>query len=101
MDSLDGEKLWDAHITVREGQEVLGGSIICEVQETHAIVHKCMVPPDMEGTIISAVTDGKYTIHDTIAVLQLEDGTEVNLTMVQKWPIRVPRPVHKLSLIHI
>ncbi len=95
VDSLDGEKLWDAHITVREGQEVLGGSIICEVQETHAIVHKCMVPPDMEGTIISAVTDGKYTIHDTIAVLQLEDGTEVNLTMVQKWPIRVPRPVHK------
>lgn len=95
VDSLDGEKLWDAHITVHEGQEVLGGTIICEVQETHAIVHKCMVPPNMEGTIISAVTDGKYTIHDTIAVLQLEDGTEVNLTMVQKWPIRVPRPVHK------
>lgn len=95
VDSLDGEKLWDAHITVHEGQEILGGTIICEVQETHAIVHKCMVPPNMEGTIISAVTDGKYTIHDTIAVLQLEDGTEVNLTMVQKWPIRVPRPVHK------
>ncbi|WP_343246533.1 V-type ATP synthase subunit A [Diplocloster hominis] len=95
VDSLDGEKLWDAHITVHKGQEVLGGSIICEVQETHAIVHKCMVPPNMDGTIISAVTDGKYTIHDTIAVLQLEDGTEVNLTMVQKWPIRVPRPVHK------
>ena len=42
VDSLDGEKLWDAHITVREGQEVLGGSIICEVQETHAIVHTCL-----------------------------------------------------------
>lgn len=95
VDSLDGEKRWDAHITVQPGQEVLGGTIICEVQETPAIVHKCMIPPYMEGTILSVVEDGSYTIHDTLAVLQTEDGNEVNLTMVQKWPIRIPRPIHK------
>lgn len=49
----------------------------------------------MEGYIISAAEDGKYTIQDTLAVLQKADGTEINLTMVQKWPIRRPRPSAK------
>lgn len=95
VDSLDTEKLWDAHIVVKAGQTVYGGTIIAEVPETTAIVHKVMVPPNLEGTILSVMPDGKYTIKDTIAVLQLENGNEVNLTMTQTWPIRVPRPTHK------
>ncbi|MCI8599829.1 MAG: V-type ATP synthase subunit A [Lachnospiraceae bacterium] len=95
VDSLDKEKLWDAHMTVTVGTEVTGGTIICEVPETSAIVHKVMVPPDMEGTIVKVVPDGKYTICDTIAVLQMYDGSERELTMAQKWPIRVPRPTQK------
>lgn len=95
IDSLDTEKLWDAHIVVKAGQTVYGGTIIAEVPETTAIVHKVMVPPNLEGTILSVMPDGKYTIKDTIAVLQLENGNEVNLTMTQTWPIRVPRPTHK------
>ncbi len=95
VDSLDKEKLWDAHMVVKAGDRVRGGTILCEVQETHAIVHKVMVPPDMEGTLVKVVPDGQYTICDTIAVLQLDDGTEKELTMMQKWPIRVPRPTRK------
>lgn len=95
VDSLDTEKLWDAHIVVKAGQTVYGGTIIAEVPETTAIVHKVMIPPNLEGTILSVMPDGKYTIKDTIAVLQLENGNEVNLTMTQTWPIRVPRPTHK------
>lgn len=95
VDSLDTEKLWDAYIVVKAGQTVYGGIIIAEVPETTAIVHKVMVPPNLEGTILSVMPDGKYTIKDTIAVLQLENGNEVNLTMTQTWPIRVPRPTHK------
>lgn len=95
VDALDQEKLWDANMTVKEGARVSGGTILCEVQETSAIVHKVMVPPELEGTIIKVVPDGKYTISDTIAVLQLDDGTERELTMTQKWPIRVPRPSQK------
>ncbi len=95
VDSLDKEKLWDAHMVVKAGDRVRGGTILCEVQETHAIVHKVMVPPDMEGTLIKVMPDGQYTICDTIAVLQLDDGTEKELTMTQKWPIRVPRPTRK------
>ena len=95
VDSLDKEKLWDAHMTVKEGERVRGGTILCEVQETHAVVHKVMVPPNMEGTLIKVMPDGQYTICDTIAVLQLDDGSEQELTMTQKWPIRIPRPTRK------
>lgn len=93
VDSLDKEKLWKVHMTVSEGTYVEGGFIIAEVPETHAITHKIMVPPDMEGTIISVVPDGEYNISQTIATLKLRDGSEKELTMTQKWPIRIPRPV--------
>ena len=94
VDSLDTEKLWDAHITVAVGDQISGGTVIAEVQETHAILHKCMVPPNVEGTVVEVAADGAYTINDTIVVLELADGTRKELSMTQRWPIRVPRPVH-------
>lgn len=95
VDSLDTEKLWDAHMTVKKGEYVSGGTVLAEVRETTAIVHKVMVPPDMEGYLLDVKEDGAYTITDTIAVLQLPNGEEKELTMMQKWPIRVPRPTTK------
>lgn len=94
VDSLDKEKLWEAHLTVEEGDVVHGGTIIAEVPETRAIVHKCMVPPDIEGTVVSVVPDGKYTIQDTLVVVEQANGEKKELSMTQRWPIRVPRPVH-------
>ena len=93
VDELDKEKLWDTHMTVGIGDLVHGGMIIAEVPETRAIVHKCMVPPDVEGKVISIVPDGQYTIKDTLITLELADGTLKELSMTQRWPIRVPRPV--------
>ena len=93
VDELDKEKLWDTHMTVGIGDLVHGGTIIAEVPETRAIVHKCMVPPDVEGKVISVVPDGQYTIKDTLLTLELADGTLKELSMTQRWPIRVPRPV--------
>jgi V/A-type H+-transporting ATPase subunit A len=95
VDSLDTEKLWDVHITVSEGMEVYGGTIIAEVPETESIVHKSMVPPNIHGVVKSVVPDGKYNITQTIAVLTLEDGSEYELKLAQKWPIRIPRPTSK------
>ena len=94
VDSLDREKKWEAHITVKEGDFLRGGDIIAEVPETRAIVHKCMVPPEIEGTVIHVVPDGAYTIDETLITLQLNDGTTKELTMTQRWPIRVARPTH-------
>lgn len=94
VDSLDREKKWEAHITVKEGDFLRGGDIIAEVPETRAIVHKCMVPPEVEGTVVHVVPDGAYTIDETLITLQLNDGTTKELTMTQRWPIRVARPTH-------
>ncbi len=95
VDSLDATKRWKTHIVVKPGQIVDGGTIIAEVPETSAVVHKVMIPPDMEGTILSVVADGEYTIHDTIATLRLDNHNTVPITMTQRWPIRVPRPSHE------
>ena len=95
VESLDTEKLWDVHMTVSEGLEVYGGTIIAEVPETPSIVHKSMVPPKVHGIVKSVVPDGKYNITQTIAVLTLDDGSEYPLKLAQKWPIRVPRPTSK------
>ncbi|MCI8996826.1 MAG: V-type ATP synthase subunit A [Lachnospiraceae bacterium] len=93
--SLDEEKLWKAHITVKPGDMVYGGTVICEVQETAAIVHRCMVPPEVEGTVLQVVPDGSYTIREPLVTVQCMDGSEKKLSMAQKWPIRVPRPTQK------
>lgn len=94
VDSLDTEKLWETHMTVSEGDVVHGGTIIAEVPETRAIVHKCMVPPDVEtAEVVEVVSDGEYTIQDVLVKIKLPDGSIRELTMTQKWPIRVARPV--------
>ena len=95
VDSLDTEKLWDVHMTIQEGMEVYGGTIIAEVQETASIVHKSMVPPDIHGKVKKVFPDGRYTVSQTIAVLQLDNGKEYPLKLAQKWPIRIPRPTSR------
>ena len=95
VDSLDRTRLWDTHITVKPGDVIHGGTIIAEVPETRAIVHKCMAPPDVDGVVTTAAADGQYTIDDVLVTVELTDGGKRELTMTQKWPIRVPRPVHK------
>ena len=95
VDSLDREKLWQTHITVKPGDVLEAGAIIAEVPETRAIVHKVMVPPDLSGEVVKVVPDGSYNIETELVTLRLKDGTERALTMCQRWPIRVPRPVLK------
>ena len=95
MDSLDMEKKWETKLCVKPGDQVYGGTIIAEVQETAAIVHKVMVPPDISGTVETVVPDGSYTIGETLVTVFQPDETVASLSMIQKWPIRVPRPVMK------
>ena len=95
VDSLDKQKKWDVHITVKEGDHIYGGTIIAEVPETSAIVHKSMVPPDVNGVVTKVYPDGKYTIDEPIVVIETDSGEEKVLTLTQKWPIRIPRPTQK------
>ena len=95
MDSLDMEKKWETKLCVKPGDQVYGGTIIAEVQETAAIVHKVMVPPGISGTVETVVPDGSYTIGEALVTVFQPDETVASLSMIQKWPIRVPRPVMK------
>ena len=93
--SLDTEKKWHAHMTVKKGDHLYPGAVIAEVPETRAITHRVMVPPDMEGFVLSVAEDGDYTIGEPLVTLQKKDGSETTLSMTQKWPIRVPRPASR------
>ncbi len=89
--ALDEEKEWEFVPTAKPGDLLSAGDVLGTVQETEVVLHKIMVPPRMEGTLVS-IESGKHTIRDTIAVLKGADGRELKLTMVQKWPVRVGRP---------
>jgi V/A-type H+-transporting ATPase subunit A len=89
--ALDREKKWDFTATVKAGDKVVGGDIIGTVQETNSILHKIMIPPKMSGTIES-IASGSYTVLDKIGVLVDDKGEKHDLTMMQKWPVRVGRP---------
>ena len=72
-DSLDTKKKWHAHMTVKKGDRLYPGAVIAEVPETRAITHKVMVPPDMEGFVLSVAEDGDYTIELLSSTLENGD----------------------------
>ncbi|MCI8514589.1 MAG: V-type ATP synthase subunit A [Lachnospiraceae bacterium] len=92
--ALDHEKKWDFHPTVSVGDAVAAGDIIGTVQETTSILHKIMVPVGLSGTIAS-IQEGSYTVLEAVATLTTESGETKELTMMQKWPVRVGRPYKK------
>ena len=92
--AVDHEKKWEFNAVAKVGDQVIGGDILGTVQETAVVLHKIMVPPTMRGTITS-IQSGSFNVTETIATLKTEDGKEVPLTMLQKWPVRVGRPYMK------
>lgn len=90
--SLDENRKWPVHVTAAVGDEVQGGTVIAEVPETKSITHKSMIPPPISGRVTKVVSDGEYTVTEPILTVEQADGTEVKITLAQKWPIRVPRP---------
>ena len=89
--ALDREKKWEFTPTVEPGAQVISGDVIGTVQETDSILHKIMIPPKMQGKIVS-IQGGSYTVTETVAVLEQPDGSKTELSLMQKWPVRVGRP---------
>ena len=88
--ALDREKKWTFEPTAAVGEEVEEGDIIGVVQETVVIQQKIMIPHGVKGTILS-IKAGDYTVEETVATVQTEDGVK-DITLMQKWPVRVGRP---------
>ena len=92
--AVDHEKKWDFTATAKVGDKVVGGDVLGTVPETSVVLHKIMVPPQLGGTLVK-IESGSFNVTETIAVLKTDDGREVPLTMLQKWPVRLGRPYTK------
>ncbi len=94
FDGIDHKKLWRFIPTVKVGDTITAGMIIGEVQESETIIHKVLVEPTIKKAVVqSVVKEGEYTVEDTLIVAVQDTGEEKKLCMLQKWPIRNPRPV--------
>ena len=92
---LDREKLWSFTPTAAAGDTVTGGDVLGTVPETESVLHKIMVPVGVSGTVEWLAEAGQYNITQPIARIRTADGAVRELTMVQKWPVRVGRPYKK------
>jgi V/A-type H+-transporting ATPase subunit A len=92
--SLKRDVKWSFTPLKQVGDEVEGGDILGTVQETEIVLHKIMVPAGVRGTIRS-ISAGEYTVTDTVAVIDTPNGSSVNVSLMQKWPVRRGRPYQK------
>jgi V/A-type H+-transporting ATPase subunit A len=90
--ALSRNKKWLFTPKAKAGSKVVGGDVLGEVPETPLVTHKVMVPPDVEGFLEEIAPEGEYTIEDVIAKVRMPDGSVRELMMMQRWPVRRPRP---------
>ena len=93
VSALDQEKLWDVTLAVREGDEIRGGAVFATCPETSLITHRALVPPELSGKVTWCAPDGQYNICAPLLKVTDGEGKEHTLTLTQKWPIRIARPV--------
>ncbi len=92
MPGLNRKTKWHFKPTVQNGTKVKRGDIIGEVQETTLVNHKIMIPPGVSGTV-QKITEGEFTVEETIGVCVGDDGNETELKLMQKCPVRISRDV--------
>ena len=93
--SLDRTKLWNFVPVAKAGDKVVPGDVLGTVQETSAILHKIMVPYGVKGEVVSVIPEGEHVVTDVVAVVKDEKGKTHELTMIQRWPVRIARPYAK------
>jgi len=91
VDSIDRENKWEFVPTIKVGEQVQSGDIIGTVRETVLVLHKIMVPNGISGQI-TEIQAGSFTVDETVAKIKTQAGEIKELTMLQKWPVRVQRP---------
>mgnify|MGYP001256320708 FL=1 len=92
--SLDRERKWRFVPAVSSGERVTGGDVLGTVQETSVVAHKILVPPGLRGELLR-IKEGEYTLEEPVALLRGDNGEELPLTLLQKWPVRQGRPYKK------
>ena len=91
--SLKRDIQWEFTPSVQKGDKVTGGDIIGTVPETDIVLHKIMVPNDVEG-VVKEIKSGTFRADETVCIIDTGKG-ERELTLIQKWPVRRGRPYKK------
>jgi len=94
VDPLDLGKRWTFEPRVQPGDIVTAGQVLGEVPETELVRHRVLLPPAVSGTVKSVVARGAYTLREAVVVLETRAG-ERAVTMLQRWPVRQPRPIRQ------
>ena len=89
--ALDRDKTWVFKPVLKEGDVVRGGDVIGIVDETEIMEHRILVPPGLSGTL-KAIYEGDFKVTDTVAIVEDEQQKTHELTMMQRWPVRIGRP---------
>ena len=98
VNMIDRERLWDVTPVAKVGDLVSGGMVLATIQETPLLVHKVMTPPDFEGEITWIIPSGKHHAGSDVAKVKDAFGREVPIPMIQRWPVRTPRPYRERLL---
>lgn len=91
---LDRDKSWVFMKTANVGDKVSQGDELGYVDETTIVKHKIMVPVGIDG-VVKDISEGKFKVDEEVAVIVTSDGKEHSITLMQKWPVRRPRPIHE------
>jgi len=92
--AIDPDSTWDYEPALKPGARVAGNTILGRVQETALVKHAIMVPPGIEAELVWAAEAGNRRAGDPVARVATPAG-EREVTMIQRWPIRRPRPVSR------
>ncbi len=93
--TIDLEKSWEVEMLIETGDHVKGGQIFGHVVETELITHKLMIPPGVNGVVVSSVASGTHITDDVLLSVQDKNSKVTEVKMYQDWPVRKSRPIEK------
>ena len=92
LTALSREKTWPFQPKAKPDTQLISGDILGTVKETNLVEHHIMVPAGIQGKLVEIASEGNYTIIENIALIEGTDGKKTGLTMLQRWPVRTPKP---------
>ncbi len=99
--ALDEDKKWEVKFTCEKGDVLTSGSVFAEIQETDLVLHKLMVPKGICGEVTKIAKDSSYKIRDILIEIKDSESTIHKLDMVQRWPIKTPRPFKRRKSLSV